>query len=123
MLGSSDGGCEDTRRDLFKETSEKGSKEPKVTKSLAWVRERKGQRRSRRKTEATQGEPYTSRLRLGRYSKSNKKPLISVPQENGISLELCKCHPKHQAGLLRPVLCHSIRKALGDLSEFEAGNP
>lgn len=33
-------GCGDTRRDLFKETSEKGSKEPKVTKSLAWVRER-----------------------------------------------------------------------------------
>lgn len=52
MLGSSDAGCGDTRRDLFKETLEKGSKEPKVTKSLAWVREGKGQRRWRRKTEA-----------------------------------------------------------------------
>lgn len=40
MLGSSDGGCGDTRRDLFKETSEKGREEPKVTKSFAWVRER-----------------------------------------------------------------------------------
>lgn len=40
MLGSSDGGCGDTRRGLFKETSEKGREEPKVTKSFAWVRER-----------------------------------------------------------------------------------
>lgn len=53
---------------------------------------------------SSQGESHTSRLRRGCYSKSNKKPLISVTQEKGISLELCKCHPKHQAGLLRPVL-------------------